>query len=381
MKERIPIGLKGLLAAGLYIFLALTMAALTMAPAAAAEAETPVKTSPWAKETVDRATELGLLSPLYVTNKEDFTVPITRNEFCELAVSYVELQNHLGGYLNEMMATYQYERNAEGKYVVPFTDLANYAVSNRGCVPYTAYYLGIALGDNNHAYNGASSIVREEAAAMLFRAYAACGGELPETAAELTFSDKDTIQDWAKDNVAALLKWNVMNGKENGNFDPRGLCTYEQAVAMFLRLYDNAPLSRVQGNVELIFPYDECMEYLQNTEVSYYRVVDTVEGPVATYVRCNTSGMMHSSSSLLLVYRNGGIQQIDTGIRVGMSGIPSGAKVENAQFSEDGKTFSCDVGIEDSYPDMSGQVSVVYHVTVNVDTLKTVVTQSSTTPV
>lgn len=373
MKERIPTGLKGLLAAGLYIFLALTVAALTLAPASAAEAETPVKTSPWAKETVDRALEMGLANENLPGDSKDFTTPITRDDFCTLALNYVKLSNNNTYCFGALVDEHKVNKRPDGQADNPFTD-RNTDYTEYGATDVTmCYYLGIAGGYPDGSFGYGKTITRQEAAAVLFRAYAVCGGELPTEAAELTFNDKDTIQDWAKPDISALLEWKVMSGDDKGNFDPNGLCTYEQAVAMFLRLFDNAPVRFSNGNVKQMFTYEQCMEEIKSLEsTGVYYLRDTVEGPVATYVAM-AHGIMSRRMELLLVYRNGGVRAFDTGINTGaFGGIPDTSIIENTQFSEDGKTFSCDIharvyGTEREYKN--------YHVTVNVETLETVTTE------
>lgn len=143
-----------------------------------------------------------------------------------------------------------------------------------------------------------------------------------------------------------------MEGDEKGNFNPKDQCTYEQAIAMFLRLYENAPVSRVKGNVKPIFTYEQCMEWLNNWQSAVYRVTAKVEGTGATFVRWDLGGVMHPASTLNLVFRDGGIRMI--------THIDYGASIENAQFSQDGKTFSCTI-IESDSP--------ARQLTVDVDTM------------
>lgn len=360
MKERRSTGMRGLLAAGLCLCLV-----LALIPASAAETAAYM-TSPWAKETVDRAIAMGLASESLPGEAGDFTAPITRDDFCTLALNYLGLANN-NNYFRALINKYKVNKRPDGQADNPFTD-RNTGYTEYGAEDVTmCYYLGIAKGSTDGSFGYGRSITRQEVAAMLFRAYAACGGELPAEPVELTFHDQASIQDWARDDVAALLEWKVMTGDDKGNFDPDGLCTYEQAVSMFLRLYDNAPVRIANGNVKQMFTYEQCMEYLLSLEGTYYvRKDETVEGPYATYVRMD-EGNMGRISRIMFVYRNGGVRVADPGINIGvLGGIPANATIKNAQFSLDGRTFSCDIhaligGADGTY--------YTYHVEVDLDTL------------
>lgn len=323
----------------------------------AAEPQTIV--SSWAAEEIAQARELGLISQYFGADASnayktaDFTAPITRRDFCTLAINYVELQNHFDGgrqFFDRMVEYYKYEKDSTNHHRNPFVDEGNFA---NAVDSYTAYYLGIALGDENHAFNGDNLLTRQEAAAILLRAYQTCGGELPQKTAEITFADGESIPDWARANACALSAWGVMKGDEKGNFNPTGQCSYEQAIVMFLRLYHEAPVTRAKGNVKPIFTYEQCMEWLNNWQSSAYRVSATAEGDAATFVRWDLGGVMHPVSELILVFRDGGIRLIRS--------IDYSASVENARFSQDGKTFFCTVTTADNGP--------FCQLTVDVDTM------------
>lgn len=120
-----------------------------------------------------------------------------------------------------------------------------------------AFYLGVVQGRGNGIFDPNGLITRQEAAAMMTRAYGVCGGTLPKEATETRFPVHEKIADWAKESVSALTSWNVMNGMEAGSFSPEEQCTVEQCIVMFLRLYENAPVSRKNGNVTPRFTYEQ----------------------------------------------------------------------------------------------------------------------------
>lgn len=344
--------------------LSLLLAALLVAPASAhlhpgEEAGKPV-TSPWAQEEIARAAELGLI-PEDIT--DDFTKPISRQDFLLLAVNYVAEQNNsdlsvFDGLVQLKLA----QKDGYGTPASPFKDVDKYHAP-RGAI--AAYCLKITQGDDTGALNGGNDISRQEAAAMLNRAYRACGGGLPEQAAELTFQDQEKIPAWARADVSALAAWDVMKGDEQGNFNPKGSCTVQQAVVMFLRLYENAPVSRSKGNVKQQFTYEQYLDQIRRWAVwsgeDMASIGLTVEGKGVSFVRQDVGGIMHAPTNYFFVFSDGGVREIDFGL---CSGAGWGPKIQVTQpsFSEDGKTFYCTVTLEeDARSSTVLEESVVLH--------------------
>ena len=212
---------------------------------------------------------------------------------------------------------------------------------------------------------------------MLARAYRVLDKELPEEAEELPFTDADEIADWAKDSVALLYTWNVLLGRDDGSFDPQGSFTAEQCLITLLRLYENAPVSRKQGNVEQMFTYQQVMELFEHifTEDNGEIVMSRWDGPGVTALRTMLYGR-YSITDTIFVYQDGRCRLVDLGLCnfMGIS-LNSTAKVTDAAFSEDGSLFRCTVTLPyDSVGrnDSDGVVhqAGIYHVTVDVGTLE-----------
>lgn len=331
--------------------------------------------SGWAEEEIARAGELGLLPQADFTSG-DCTQPIDRDGFLTLAVNYVAQQNNCDlGPFNDLMKLEKAERDDEGHLINPFTDEGSY-------YGVAAYYLGIAQGDETGALGAKRNISRQEAAAMLFRAYQACGGKRPEEAAQLAFADQEDIQSWAREDVAAVSAWGVMKGDELGRFDPDGLCTVEQAVVMFLRLYEGAPVSRVKGNVEPLFTYEQCLAQIRHwgwggmddSLEEWASIGMSVEGKTVTFLRQDVGGIMQPPVNYYLVFRAGGIRQVNLGLCDRYPYTPR-LTVEEGRFSEDETAFICKVTLaEDTTRTLAdGEEEVlhekgVYQVTVDVAT-------------
>lgn len=323
--------------------------------------------SDWAAEEVTRAESLDLA---WSQDYLDYTAPITRDEFFKLAINYVSVQNHFNDSwpFVLMMEHYKMERDENGNLINPFTDTSIGDTYSK-----TVYTLGIATGDENGAYNADRTITRQEAAAILVRAYQVCGGELPEEMEDITFTDVDEIQDWAKENASALAVWGVMKGDDSGNFRPNDLCSTEQAILMFLRLYESAPVSRVNGNAEPLFTYEQSMEWIQlaygdsTSTMPLYNLTTIGETDGVTVLRSNTFGMMQSHTTLYFVHRDGGIIRVE-----GQNyGLKPSKEIENLSLSEDGSTLTFNVTHENQFIYFSIQIDPgIYQVTIDTQTGK-----------
>ena len=213
---------------------------------------------------------------------------------------------------------------------------------------------------------------------MLTRAYGVCGGNLPENAGQASFTDEAKIAQWAKESASVLSTWNVIKGMEDGSFSPDGTYTVEQCLVTLLRLYENAPVSRIKGNVTPLFTYEQAMEEVSGGAGSSLPLL-VVEGPVATFVRIPPGAYMRSAYFFYFVYRAGGTLPVDLGVCSAPWGLTSSSVMESPRFSEDGKTFLCTIILKEDalgylnekttqYPVLHKKG--VYHITVDVETLQ-----------
>ncbi len=329
-------------------------------------------TSSWAAEEVKRAMDLKLLDEVY-SLPDDFRGPITRLQFMEVAVGFMVVQERNRS-LESLALKYLAERDPQGiqlngdSYKPVFTD----------CPEATAaYYLGLVQGRGDGIFDPEGLITREEAAVMLARAYEAIGGRLHGATMEGAFTDQAAIASWAQESVAALNGWSIMKGMEDGSFSPRGTYSVEQCLLTFLRLYEKAPVSRINGNVTQHFTYEQCLDLaLMESDGDFFDLVvtDRVEGPLATVIRSGIGGAPHWLPDTCIVYRDGGIANLDLGVCVlGFSFYSP--EMENPVFSQDGKTFTCTVTLERDQvyswvdPPVLWHPKGIYHITVDVETL------------
>lgn len=69
---------------------------------------------------------------------------------------------------------------------------------------------------------------------MLMRVAKYMGAEIDVPSPE--FNDNDTIAPWAVDAVGWVQETGIMQGDENGNFNPSEEHTVEQSIVTFVRL-------------------------------------------------------------------------------------------------------------------------------------------------
>ena len=120
----------------------------------------------------------------------DYRVPVTRGQYVDLVLEYVALQQHCdSSSLKGLVKYYLAELNADGYSIKDvFTD-GDYN-SN------VAFYLGLVKGRGKGLFDPEGLLTRQEAAAILARAYICCGGTLPGNTG-VYFSDEERIAQWA----------------------------------------------------------------------------------------------------------------------------------------------------------------------------------------
>ncbi len=174
--------------------------------------------SQWAKPYIERALSLHLVpAPL----QDDYTINLSRKEFTRLAI--------------RLISTMLEESEDE---IIKDIDTS---VFNDTDDPYvsTAFSLGIIQGTGDGNFSPDDNINRQEAAKILTNTYAFLMGDIdPTEFPPRLYSDYGKISDWAKPYINTVSAWAVMEGMEDGSFNPFSLYTREQAIVTFLRLYD-----------------------------------------------------------------------------------------------------------------------------------------------
>lgn len=182
--------------------------------------------STWAESELKKANELGLIPD--ILKGTDMTKPITREEFCELAVLLYEN-------VTETAATPASPN--------PFTDTTNTQILK-------AYALSITTGTSTTTFSPQTLINREQCAAMLFRAIKAIAPTADYSVTGVKdFPDQKNISSWAVDATKYMSKLGIIKGDASGNFMPKattttqtaagyGMATREAAILMTVRTYE-----------------------------------------------------------------------------------------------------------------------------------------------
>ncbi len=184
-----------------------------------------LQSSTWAVPELKQAETLGLIPD--ILNGKDLTKPITREEFCELAVLLYEKVT--GSMAAPAVAN-------------PFSDTNNTQILK-------AYQLGITKGVSATKFEPDTLITREQCAAMLYRTIKAIA---PDRDYSITgvkdFPDQKEISSWAVEATKYMSKIGIIKGDKNGNFMPKattdaqlaagyGMATREAAIIMAVRSY------------------------------------------------------------------------------------------------------------------------------------------------
>lgn len=182
--------------------------------------------SSWAETELNQANELGLIPN--ILKGADMTKPITREEFCELAVLLYEKVT---------------KTTAAIASPNPFADTTNSQILK-------AYKLGITTGTSDTTFSPNTLINREQCAAMLFRAIKAVAPNADYSVTGIAdFPDQAFISAFAIEATKYMSKLGIIKGDASGNFMPKatttaqtaagyGMATREAAILMTVRTYE-----------------------------------------------------------------------------------------------------------------------------------------------
>ena len=185
----------------------------------------PVADAPssWAAGKVMEAIELGFVPEAL---QEKYQQATTRAEFCALAV-----------------ALYEAYTETEIEDRVSFDDTDDVDVEKAAAIK-------VVNGVGENKFDPDRTLTRDEAAAMLSRLADAL--EKPIDAAEPTFADNDSFQNWAVEYIGQMQSTGIMGGVGNNTFAPKDDYTREQSIITIMRLYDliNTPAEDVTEDAE-----------------------------------------------------------------------------------------------------------------------------------
>lgn len=149
-----------------------------------------------------------------------YTVPITRTEYCRLAMKLIEVYS--GKSITDIVKTVN--KNI-------FTDTADMNVLY-------AQALGIVDGRGGGIFDPKGKINRQEAAKILVNTYKSCTFIQVHSKPMPSYGDKANIDSWANEGIWYMGEWGVMIGIGNNLFAPKNDYTREQSIMTMIRLYN-----------------------------------------------------------------------------------------------------------------------------------------------
>ncbi|MCI9625647.1 MAG: S-layer homology domain-containing protein [Clostridia bacterium] len=204
---------------------------------AVSEFFTDLPISHWACRQIEYAAKKGIIS-----GDGDGTCRpddgVTRAEFIQMIVNSFDLERPATGSPKIDFLEHNDTKGApEGK---TFTDVA------KDDWYFTAVDWGSRAGVINGYEDGrfgvSESITRQDAAVILARVKEACSIVINKKVSAVEFTDVSDIAQYAVDAVKELQQYNVINGYEDGTFQPTGNITRAEAVKLIytmLRLSDS----------------------------------------------------------------------------------------------------------------------------------------------
>lgn len=168
--------------------------------------------SSWAEQELQEAYSYGLT---YDAVERNYQNPITREEFCVIAVKMYE---KLGGIVRVLGSN-------------PFLDTTNPEILK-------AYAIGIVNGTSATTFSPNNNITRQEVCVMILRALKAINPSLETTyTGDFPFDDSNKIATWALDAVKFAYKNEIMKGTGPRTISPLSNLTREQAIILLKRSY------------------------------------------------------------------------------------------------------------------------------------------------
>lgn len=163
--------------------------------------------------------------------QNNYTQPITREEFCTLVISMLNK-------VDENITKVE-------KGSINYIDTSNESVIS-------ASALGIVAGVGEGRFNPEGNITRQEASRMLYmsttleKRFPELRPSFSEKVIEMNvapiiphiFRDGYKIQSWAQESINYCYMYGIMQGTDNNLFDVNGTYSREQAIVTIMRLYE-----------------------------------------------------------------------------------------------------------------------------------------------
>ena len=171
--------------------------------------------SGWAQESINSAFSKGFIP---VDLQGDYTSIITRQEFCRMAVKWVEYAT--GTSIDNLLRAKGLTRDPGA-----FSDTNDPDIL-------AAFALGITNGTGNGRFTPNGAFSRQQAATMIMNTCRAIGADVSHPAPS-GFADLGSAAAWAVDGINFVRANGIMQGTGSNNFSPNAAYTREQSIITF----------------------------------------------------------------------------------------------------------------------------------------------------
>lgn len=202
--------------------------------------------STWAHDGIQAAVDKGFV-PADLQN--NFTNVITRQEFCRMAVNWLEYA--IGSPIDNVLASRGLSRDSS-----VFTDTNDPDIL-------AAFALGITSGVGNNQFHPSGQFSREQAATMIMNTVRALGMDVSNPPPS-GFADLSTASSWAHTGINFVRAHSIMSGTGNNNFSPSGLYTREQSIITFNNIK--------YGFDDVVFTDEEKFNYVYSSNVTIIKL-------------------------------------------------------------------------------------------------------------
>ncbi len=168
----------------------------------------------WAEETIRKAMEKGIMIGLSDTE-------FGPNEKMNRAM-FVTVLGRIAEAGDDVAAEFPFSDVDGEAYYAPFL---TWAVENE-----------IIKGFEDETFRPQDEVTREQMAAIIQRYVEVSEAELEMAEEDVEFIDADAIAGWAEEDVKAIAKAGLIQGREDGSFDPKGVATRAEAATILIRL-------------------------------------------------------------------------------------------------------------------------------------------------
>jgi len=193
-------------------------------------AATSYQPSTWASTKINMAKTAGILSENF--DRQQFTEPITRRDFCELLINSYELFGYPLPSLSESHPfTDTQDKYAERAYALKFTSGTAEGIFSPD-LPLTREMAVVMLGKLLQLLQAGAAPFDAQQAEQILQKYT---------------TDSNRLSDWARSSMAAAYARGIIAGTAPGVLSPQDNVTREQAVILTLNTLSYADASRLNA--------------------------------------------------------------------------------------------------------------------------------------